>query len=200
MTTNTKTDRRVTRTRQALRQALLELMNEKEFKGITVEEITDRADLGRTTFYLHYRAKEDLLLEEVSDLIHQIAHQVANVSIAEWQQQRITQRPILMLFQHVKANARVYRLLLRGEGMQQTMERLGNIIIRAVNEVAQMQGELQLLLKNSRVPLSFLGYFFTGALFATIIWWLEQDFSSTPEEIATLFQQTVLPGMKNVVL
>jgi len=199
-TIHVKIDRRVTRTRQGLREALLQLMDEKEFSAITVEEITDRANLGRTTFYLHYRDKEDLLLEEVADLIHKLTHQVASVPIAEWQQQQTPQRPILLLFQHVKANARFYRLLLRGEDMLQATERLGNIIITAVNELAGIKGEVQSLLENSRVPISFLGYYFTGALFATIIWWLEQDLASSPEEIAALFQEMILPGMKKVVL
>ena len=49
-----KEDRRIRRTKRLLRQALAELMNEKDFKDITVKEITDRADLNRGTFYFHY--------------------------------------------------------------------------------------------------------------------------------------------------
>ena len=200
MTHIEKTDRRILRTRQGLRDALLQLMDEKDFNSITVEDITERANLGRTTFYLHYRDKEDLLLEEVSNLFHELTHQVANVSIAEWLSQSVPQRSFLLLFQHIKANARIYRLLLRGEGMLQATERLGNIFITAVNELAEIKGEVQVLLENSRAPISFLGYYFSGALFATIIWWLEHDLSSTPEEIAALFQQMIVPGMKKVIL
>ena len=56
-----KEDRRIRRTKRLLRQALAEIMNEKEFKDITVKEITDRADLNRGTFYLHYEDKFALL-------------------------------------------------------------------------------------------------------------------------------------------
>lgn len=71
-----KEDRRVRRTRRLLKQGLAELMEEKEFKNITVKDITERMDLNRGTFYLHYRDTYDLLekmenevLEEVQSLI-----------------------------------------------------------------------------------------------------------------------------------
>lgn len=61
-----KEDRRIRRTKRLLRQALAELMNEKEFKDITVKEITDRADLNRGTFYFHYTDTYDLR-EKIED-------------------------------------------------------------------------------------------------------------------------------------
>ena len=96
-----KIDRRVLRTRLALREALLSLMDEKDYDRITVEEITERANLGRATFYLHYKDREDLLLEEFADLIDALTQQLARLSILEWQQQSLPQRPILLVFQHV---------------------------------------------------------------------------------------------------
>ena len=55
-----KTDRRIQRTRQSLRTALLTLIKEKGYDAISIEEITERANVGRATFYLHYKNKEDL--------------------------------------------------------------------------------------------------------------------------------------------
>src|SRR3990172_850885 len=115
MTRSPKTDRRVSRTRHALREALLSLMEEQDYNAITVEEITARADLGRTTFYLHYRDKEDLLLEELADLVHELTEQIARISISQWQEHKLPQPPILMIFQHVAANEKMYRLILDGE-------------------------------------------------------------------------------------
>lgn len=62
------TDRRVARTRLALRDALLALLAEKGWDELSVQEICDRADVGRSTFYLHYQSKEDLLSEGLNDL------------------------------------------------------------------------------------------------------------------------------------
>ena len=63
------TDRRVRRTRHALENALISLILEKGYDAVTIEEITDRADLGRTTFYLHFRDKEELLMNAIDTMI-----------------------------------------------------------------------------------------------------------------------------------
>ena len=192
-------DRRVLRTRHALREALISLIKEKDYTSITVEEITERAGLGRTTFYLHYQDKEDLLLEEFSGLVHELAQQIAGISIAEWGERRLPQRPIVLIFQHVAANEEIYRLILGGEGMLQAVERFGSIFLEAASELAQTRGEVQALLETSQVSISFLAHYFSGALLATILWWLEQELQSPPEEIASLFQQMFMPGVRKVV-
>jgi AcrR family transcriptional regulator len=62
-----KPDRRVLRTRALLRAALMQLVSEKGYDAVTIQDITDRANLGRTTFYLHYQTKDDLLLDHHAD-------------------------------------------------------------------------------------------------------------------------------------
>src|SRR5215207_4763884 len=57
-----KTDRRVKRTREVLQKALIELMSERGYDTITIQDIVDRANIGRTTFYLHYSSKDELLV------------------------------------------------------------------------------------------------------------------------------------------
>src|SRR6266498_3684845 len=58
----TDTDRRVQRTRELLQKALIELIGEREYDAITIQDIVNRANVGRTTFYLHYGSKDDLFL------------------------------------------------------------------------------------------------------------------------------------------
>ncbi len=72
-----KVDRRVRKTRKALREAMQVLMSEKGYDQVTIEELTERADIGRTTFYLHYSAKQDLLLEQFDDLLGQLVKQLS---------------------------------------------------------------------------------------------------------------------------
>lgn len=199
MNKGSKTDRRVSRTRHALREALLALMEERDYNAITVEEITARAGLGRTTFYLHYRDKEDLLLEELADLVHELTQQIARISISQWQEEKLPQPLILMIFQHVAANEKMYRLILDGEGMLQVTERLCSIFEEAARRLSQSEGELQELLLNSKVSMNFLASYFAGALLTTTGWWLKQGASYSPEDIAALFQQVLFPGMKKVL-
>lgn len=68
MTARVSEDRRIARTRLALRDALLALLSEKGWDELNVQEICDRANVGRSTFYLHYQSKEDLLSESLNEL------------------------------------------------------------------------------------------------------------------------------------
>jgi AcrR family transcriptional regulator len=58
----TKTDRRIQRTRDLLQQALIDLIGEREYDALTIQDIVDRTNVGRTTFYLHYRSKDDAFM------------------------------------------------------------------------------------------------------------------------------------------
>ena len=81
-----KTDRRIQRTRQSLRTALLELIKEKDYDAISIEEITERANVGRATFYLHYKDKEDLLLEEFSEMANEKVQVLSEIPFSAWLQ------------------------------------------------------------------------------------------------------------------
>ncbi len=74
--TSSKTDRRVSRTRRQLRNALMALILERGYNAVTIEDITERADLGRTTFYLHFRDKEELLVESLEEIAADLKSQV----------------------------------------------------------------------------------------------------------------------------
>src|SRR5215510_4544843 len=70
---NKKTDARVRRTRDALGDALVELMQEKPFDSITVQDVLDRAHVGRSTFYSHYSDKDDLLMSDTDEFFEQVS-------------------------------------------------------------------------------------------------------------------------------
>jgi AcrR family transcriptional regulator len=92
-------DRRVLRTRATLHRALIELMIERGYDRVTVQDILDRANIGRSTFYAHYRGKDDLLV----------------ISGAEYLRSAITERttdPIRTLFDLAEDHPDVYRTLL----------------------------------------------------------------------------------------
>src|SRR5512140_985577 len=120
---NPKIDRRIQRTRLALRSALLELIKEKGFDSISVEEITERANVGRATFYLHYKDKEDLLLEEFSEMANEKVQVLSEVPFSAWLQseeaggskEKRPAPPLLILFEHIYDNAELYHILLKSE-------------------------------------------------------------------------------------
>lgn len=199
-----KVDRRVSRTRRRLKDALFSLILEKGYDSVTIEEITERADLGRTTFYLHYKDKEDLLRESIDAITQELLEQVAidhspDVRAGKDGDANSTPlMPVLIVFEHSAENADLYRIVLRGEGAWQANERLRNIISIAITKLlsahaASEGGELRL-----DVPLEVFSQFFAGSLVGLLTWWLEHDMPYSPEEMTRIFQRLALRGARDV--
>lgn len=196
-----KMDRRVRKTRRALREAMFNLMEEKGYDQVTIEELTSRADIGRTTFYLHYNAKQDLLIEQFGELMDQLVAQLSQIPLSAWSQDgdmmavdSHPNRPICMIFQHAAENEELYRIVLKGEGVDQAAERLQAIMTNAVN--AYLRHKLgddseQLTLQ---IPIDVFANYFAGALLGVIKWWLEVGMPYTSQEMEAMFFQMFLPG------
>ena len=196
-----KQDRRVRRTRRALRKALSDLMEEKGYDQVTIEELTERADIGRTTFYLHYSAKQDLLLEQFGEMIDQLVAQLSQTPLSAWGQEGEIRsvddhpnRPICMIFQHAADNKDLYQIVLRGEGVDQASERLQVIMTNAVNtflshKLGQEDEQIDL-----KIPIDLFGNYFAGAMLGVIKWWLEADMPYSSEQMEEIFFQLFLPG------
>ncbi len=93
---NTKGDRRSQRTRQLLSTALIEVMLEKRYDEITVQDIIDRANVGRSTFYAHFLDKEDLLVSQVTRVLDALTRHSEQVVQSE-----LAAPSLVPFFQHV---------------------------------------------------------------------------------------------------
>ncbi|MEV7779858.1 TetR/AcrR family transcriptional regulator [Kitasatospora sp. NPDC088351] len=164
-------DRRVRRTRAALRRALVELALEKGFQAITVEEITERADVGRATFYAHCRDKEDLLVGIVRDLAEDRERLLPAVRQAH--AQGFTGLPVKYIFEHAAQERPVYQVILRGEGDGRALREFTELI-RAHAEAAFRERVAQLGV-TPRIPLDLVARAWTGELIGVLAWWVESD-------------------------
>jgi AcrR family transcriptional regulator len=196
-----KVDRRVSRTQSALRKALLELIQEKDYESITVEEITGRADLGRTTFYLHYRDKEELLLDYFNELIGERVQQFAQIPLAILAYSPVAAdlvdvpaRPIVTVFQHASENVALYRLVLNGQGMLRVAEQLRRTINQAVQDMLRSKVEAEGF--ELQMPADWLVHCLVGAFLSCLAWWLEQGMPYPPEEMARRFRLLFFPGVR----
>lgn len=199
-------DRRVERTRAALKQALYELIDEKGYDQVTVEEITERANLGRATFYLHYRDKEDLLLEDVINLVDQMVEETTGMPWLRWRQAPEGSvpwpnrpPPMVLVFQHVAENAGHYRIILRGQGSYTVGERLREIIIQAIKDVGLVRSQEGFPEREIQVPLDVIANYYTGSVMGLVSWWLENDMPYPPEKMAEYFQRLFFPGLMQVL-
>ena len=200
-----KLDRRVSRTRRQLREALFTLILEKGYDAVTVEEITARADVGRTTFYLHYHDKEDLLMESIGELVDDLIEQMATHPLTEWKLESgsVAGAPspaIVLPFQHVANNTRLYRIVLRGDGTYSVSRRLREIIVQACAEMIRVLLERDKLMElNPHVPMEVFLNYLAGAWLGLITWWLENEMPYPAEQIAGMFQRIVMRGAPDVL-
>jgi len=214
MTTHSKSkrnpnlnDRRSQRTRQALRRALLELIKEKGFEALSVEEITERANLGRATFYLHYEDKEDLLLEEFREIASNRVQVLSEIPISIWKANqdqldlgagKAPIMPLLLVFEHAAQNADLYRILLRAQSSQRIADQIREIIVQSIHAIIQTRQQTEPPEAPMEVPVELLAAYFSGALMSTLNWWLEQERPTPPEEMARMFQHLFFPGVMKV--
>ena len=203
-----KPDRRIQRTKQALREALVELIKEKGYDSISVEEITQRANIGRATFYLRYNDKEDLLIDVFRELANERVRTLSEIPFSAWLPtlENLNQGaenkpspPFLMVFQHIANHTELYHILVKSEKSDRILERLRKIIAQSITEFMQAK------IKNDPIPLLFevpidlLAAYFSGALLSCVDWWLEQGSPYSTEEMTRMFQRLFFPGARKIL-
>jgi len=184
-----KTDRRVRRTRQLLSNALIELIMQKGFDKITVQDILDRADVGRSTFYTHFMDKDDLLAKSVEGLQTILIEQVADGAEAEGYASVL---PSLALFRHTQGGHTLYKAMIGGGGIDLVVKGLRDMLINyAMERIALISPKSA----QPRIPAELIAITLTGALLSLLMWWLDNGMPHTPEFMDEVFQQLVTPGV-----
>lgn len=186
-----KTDRRIQRTRQLLRDALMALIIENGYESITVQDITDRANVARTTFYLHYKDKDELLFEGMRDIYDEL------FACTNWELKIRTPEECVgdpADFLHVAEYADFYRVMFSDKGSASFFVRVWHYLAEKIQ--AQI---LEPLIKEGnftpKMPLPAIGYFIAGGQIGLLKWWLKTGMSLPPEKIAYLGEQTITQGM-----
>jgi AcrR family transcriptional regulator len=190
---STREDRRIRRTRDLLEQSLLSLIKEKPFDSISVQDIADRANIGRATFYLHYQNKEDLLGSGFAGL---------QTELREYQR-AARHRPgdpderlfafSHYLLEHAQKNREVFPAMVgkRGGGViQHVLRRLLTDLMR--EEVSAMSSEFKL----STLPTQATVEFLSSGLFALLVWWLNGKARISVEEMNDIFRRLAIPVLK----
>jgi AcrR family transcriptional regulator len=177
-----KIDPRVKRTRQLLRQALMDLIPEKGYNAITIKDITDRATLNRATFYLHYRDKDDLLYKGMREVLDELTAAnplpVAEAGVLSTAETRIT---IERDFKHVAQNESFYRAMLGENGVWGFAHRLQKYIYELTERrLISVLGELP----AGPVPAEIVLAHIASAYVGIIQWWVENDMPYPVVEMA----------------
>jgi AcrR family transcriptional regulator len=176
-------DRRVQRTRKLLRESMMALILEEGYDAISIQDITDKANLGRATFYLHFKDKDDLLLDLMDQFISEFLENVPQFSQDQWRLEDT--KAITKLFDFAAEHYDLYRIMMISSGGITASRQLHQTI--AENIKTCIQAEVTDLEAEPVVPAHFIANFFAGSLLTTIYWWLDQELPYSVEEMADMF-------------
>lgn len=187
---NIKTDRRSRRTQHTLLEALVSLMQEKRYEAITVQDILDRADVGRSTFYAHYRDKEDLM----DNLLVHMMDALLRMEGQQPESGNLHLFPVRELFEHIQENQELFKGVARGHGLELFAEKGQAYWSQKVADA------LQAYLPHGQqpaVPLPVMAQFVSGTLVMMLRWWLDNKMPYSPAEMDEMLQSLVMPGIRN---
>ena len=184
-----RADRRVRRTRQLLRRALIELTLEKGYDKVTVQDILDRADVGRSTFYAHYAGKDQLLLSGL-DEVRAALVQISDRTSAREQGEALL-APLRPMFDHVAGMKPLFRPVL-GSRASAVATRAGH---RMLSEV--LTGHLRARLAvDDQERLAVAIAFLVNGLLGLLTWWLDNRPDLPADELFDQFDELATRGLE----
>lgn len=167
-------DRRVKKTKKAIYQAFWELMKAKDFEEITINDISERADINRATFYKHYIDKYDLLEKTISELLHELIVMNDDVLISEIHP---SENSFLATFQYIDQNFDFFQIMLKNKGTFFFQTRFNEILVERFR--------IRNKYNSSNSPeLDFAIHFATAAIVGSIEWWIKNNRPLTIEQMA----------------
>lgn len=187
-------DRRQKRTRTAIFTAFETLLEDKNYNHITVQNILDAANIGRSTFYAHFETKDALLKAICQELFQHIVDSAVDASHTQglYSTQAAPKSIFCHLLQHLEKQNNMVRLLCgeNGDLFQRYFKDSLNELVRA--QVIGSTGS-----RNPDLPLEFLVNHISGSFVEMVLWWVKENRQYTPEELDRYFCMVIQPIFQN---
>ena len=187
-------DRRQKKTREAIFKAFTTLLSEKNYNQISVQEIIDVADVGRTTFYAHFETKDYLLKELCEELFDHIIDTAMGLPHGHYHYScgNANDSVFLHLLQHLQKNDHNILELLSSQNNELFLHYFKSNLKKLILSQYADKG----LLRNSTLPDDYLVNHISSAFVETVSWWLSHKMSESPEIITGYFLATIEPILK----
>jgi AcrR family transcriptional regulator len=189
-----KPDRRIARTQKLLREALHSLIHERDYDSIAVKEILDRANVGRSAFYAHFRDKDELLVSALHEILGAVpsAHQKLgdrrNESLLWFS---------LPVFEHLDQLRRAGELKLGPRGRTVLHRHLQKLLVELIAE--DVRKSCQRCRKVAgQIPPDLMVQYIASTFILVLNWWVETKSQHSPKEVNGLFRSLVLPALAAV--
>ena len=189
-----KTDRRVSRTRSRLRQALHSLIHERDYDSIAVKEILDRADVGRSAFYMHFRDKDELLVSALHEILGNVpsSRPLSGGSL----QDRLLWFS-LPVFEHLDQLRDTGELKLGPKGRAvlhgHLQKALAPLIAEDVNRMFRGRRKA-----TGQIPVDLLVRYVASTFILVLNWWVENKCPLPPKEVNRLFHSLLMPTLNDI--
>jgi AcrR family transcriptional regulator len=178
-------DRRAARTRALLLQALPALMAERGFERLTIQNIIDRAGVGRATFYAHFENKEELLAASVGGLRAWL----------EAMRERAPAQPFAFMrpfFEHLESHRAIYRTTFERES-EVSVERLIRAMMR---ELVRAELTAKRTPRQDDAAIELATQFVVSTFWSVTVWWMGGGGALRPAEVDALFLRLAQPGLE----
>jgi AcrR family transcriptional regulator len=182
---NDKNDRRSQRTRQLISDAFVELLLEKGYEAMPIRDVIERANVGRSTFYSHFKDKEELFVSQLDRLIEALSRHLPH--------EHAEQNPFfpsLDLFQHIKEQQKLFRALSWSSGVDILTKHLQKSMSEKIEERLISSGQ------TYNEPPPVIANFLAGSFLTLVKWWLENKISYSPAEMDAMYRSLALAGIK----
>ncbi|MDF2887406.1 MAG: transcriptional regulator, TetR family [Lacrimispora sp.] len=188
-----KQDRRIRKTQRLLKKSLLELMEKKDFKNISVKDITELADLNRGTFYLHYADTYSLLQEMETEVLKDFQNMVNGYRDAF---KKASLMPVTIpIIQYIEENKKICKILFENSSSNDFVNRFHTLILKNGTAIIKEQ------YPNAKdVTLNYFLEFITYGLTGVFKQWLNTDMQQPKEEVAEFVDKVIMGTAKNLLI
>jgi AcrR family transcriptional regulator len=184
-------DRRIQRTKSLLHEALSSLIREKPYDAIVVQEILDRANVGRSTFYMHFSDKDDLLVSGIHDMLRSV-HATKCPSSVKRHERLI--RFSLPIFEHIHRHRITGSAKMGARGRAVVHEHLQKVLAELI--AADVKKDIQSQRKTAgQIPPDLLVQHVASTFILVLNWWVESRSPLSPNDINNLFRALILPTL-----
>jgi AcrR family transcriptional regulator len=183
-----KPDQRIRRTCKRLGSALIALIQEKPIAEVTVQDVLDRASVGRSTFYLHYRDKNDLLLSQLEGFLEAMS---TALSVRKEASHRVV--PVEEFFAHIGDQNKLYQVLAESGHLGEFYDLAQGYFARGI---ARRLTESKRLSNIPQREVAARSSALAGSLLSLLRWWLDRGEKESPRAMDEMFHRMVWKGME----
>lgn len=218
-------DRRKLKTLQAIHDALLSLMLEKPYNKITIQDIIDRANVGRSTFYSHYATKDELLIRSLEQMLEMMNELKSSSLTFSKEDFRINKKvlpgghyltltnehiashsaesgdksrliPVYEFFEHIKENSRLVKALIKGNSVDLFLEKVQSFWNNKLE--AYLHSQLPKG-QEPKVPIPVLIDHISSTFIFLLKWWVDNKMQYSPAQMDQFFQELINPSIQSII-